>query len=88
MISVLSGVSGLLLVGYFSLIATVMSYAALQVEFGQSVRGDEAAVATLESTYLAEVAALNQIDYTAEGYIKPVVLTFVTGTPKAAINLR
>src|SRR3989344_4203296 len=42
-------------VAYIALIAVVMSYAALTVEFAQSVRSDEAVIATLEARYLGTV---------------------------------
>ncbi len=72
-----AGLVGLLVVAYLALIAVVMSYAALTVEFSQSLRNDEATVAALESRYLARVAEITSIDYTAAGYEKPVAQTFV-----------
>ena len=42
-----AGIVGILLVAYIGLIAVVMSYAALTIEFSQSVKNDEAAVAVL-----------------------------------------
>lgn len=71
------GAVGVLLVAYIGLIAVVMSYAALTVEFSQSVKNDEAAVAVLEGQYLAGVAHLTSIDYAAEGYAKPTAKVFV-----------
>ena len=64
-------------VAYIALVAVVMSYAALTIEFSQSVRNDEAAVATLESQYLAVVEAITTIDYAGAGYGKPVAEIFV-----------
>ena len=49
LLSLVSGAVAILVVAYIGLIAVVMSYAALTVEFSQSVRNDEAAVAVLES---------------------------------------
>lgn len=72
-----AGLVGLLVVAYLALIAVVMSYAALTVEFSQSVRNDEATVAALESRYLARIAEITSIDYTAAGYEKPVAQIFV-----------
>lgn len=72
-----AGLVGLLVVTYLALIAVVMSYAALTVEFSQSLRNDEATVAALESRYLARVAEITSIDYVAAGYEKPVAQTFV-----------
>ncbi|MFM2330919.1 MAG: hypothetical protein RLZZ26_426 [Candidatus Parcubacteria bacterium] len=75
-----------LVVAYIALIAVVMSYAALTIEFSQSVRNDEASVATLESQYLATVAQITSTDYLALGYVVPTVQTFVKA--KSATALR
>lgn len=64
-------------VTYFGLIAVVMSYAALTVEFSQSVRNDESTVAVLESTYLDTVAKITSTDYSAQGYAVPRIKVFV-----------
>ncbi len=85
-VSIGYGAVGTLTVVYIGLIAVVMSYAALTVEFSQSVRSDEAAVAQLESRYLASVAQVSHTDYTSAGYTKPVTLTFVSA--KSATALR
>lgn len=77
---------GILLVAYVGLIAIVMSYAALTVESSQSVRNDEAAVATLESAYLAGVAHITNIDYTALGYAKPLTEIFVRAQSATALR--
>lgn len=71
------GIVGMLVVVYLGMIATVMSYAALTVEFSQSVRSSEAAVATLESKYLAHVAEITSTNYSSLGYAKPSTQTFV-----------
>lgn len=71
------GAVGTLFVVYIGLIAAVMSYAALTVEFSQSVKSDEAAVAVLESQYLASVASITNTDYHAEGYAAPIAQIFV-----------
>jgi hypothetical protein len=73
-------------VTYIALIAVVMSYAALTIEFSQSVRNDEAAVGALESQYLASVAQVTNTDYAAQGYVVPTVQTFVKA--KSATALR
>lgn len=80
------GVVAALAVVYLGLIAVVMSYAALTVEFSQSVRNDEAAVAALESRYLAHVAEVSALDYSALGYTKPSSKIFVPA--KSATALR
>ena len=77
LLSLVSGTVGVLFVAYIGLIAVVMSYAALTVEFSQSVKNDEAAVAVLEAKYLASVARVTNTDYRAEGYAAPVAKLFV-----------
>ena len=76
-VSLCFGVVAVLGVVYIGLIATVMSYAALTVEFSQSVRNDESKVAMLEDQYLANVAKITTTDYLAEGYALPVAKIFV-----------
>jgi len=76
-VALCTGAAGMLAVVYIGLIAVVMSYAALTIEFSQSVRNDETAVAQLESRYLASVAQITASDYTVAGYAKPVAVTFV-----------
>jgi hypothetical protein len=75
-----------LLVVYIGLIATVMSYAALTVEFSQSVRNDEAVVAALESQYLAGVTRITNTDYVADGYAKPASKVFVRAESATALR--
>ena len=84
--SCLATLAGGLLVTYFALVAVVMSYAALTVEFSQQERNDEAAVATLESQYLAQIASVTTADYTALGYAKPSAELFVSGAPATALR--
>lgn len=76
-VSVCIGLVSSLAVTYIILIAVIMSYAALTVEFSQSVKNDGASVATLESQYLANVVTITNTDYTTEGYAKPVATAFV-----------
>ncbi|OGG68449.1 hypothetical protein A3H77_00545 [Candidatus Kaiserbacteria bacterium RIFCSPLOWO2_02_FULL_56_11] len=75
----LAGANLLLVVIYIGLIAIVMSYAALHVEFAEEVKSDEATVAKLEAAYFAAVSAITKVDYLSAGYRKPIVKTFVTG---------
>ena len=77
-----------LIVMYLALIAFVMSYAALTVEFSQSVRNDEASVGVLEGQYLAQVSAVTDTNPAALGYAKPVAEVFVPALPQAAISVR
>lgn len=86
MLSVSSGTVGVLLVAYIGLIAVVISYAALTVEFSQSVKNDEAAVAVLEGEYLAGVSQITGTNYAAEGYAKPVAQAFVRATNVTALR--
>ena len=71
---------------YIGLIATVMSYATLTVGFAQSVRDDEAVIATLESRYLDTISEITATDYVALGYEKPVQQTFVPKAPVTALR--
>lgn len=77
MVSLCSSVVAILLVAYIGLIAVVMSYAASTVAFSQSVKDTGAAVAALESEYLAGVARIASMDYVAAGYAKPLTEVFV-----------
>lgn len=85
-VSLVSSATGFLLVLYIGLIAVVMSYAALTVEFSQSIRNEESAVALLESRYLTNVADIATINYNEFGYIKPQTEIFVRA--KSATALR
>ncbi len=76
-LSLCFGTVAVLAVTYIGLIAVVMSYAVLTVGFSQSVRNDEATVATLESQYLTTVAQITNTDYTTAGYAKPIAKAFV-----------
>ncbi|MFA6415013.1 MAG: hypothetical protein WC217_03555 [Candidatus Paceibacterota bacterium] len=85
-VSLASGAVAVLVVAYIGLIAVVMSYAALTVEFSQSVRNDEAVVASLESAYLAGVARITSTDYAAAGYAKPLAEVFVRAESVTALR--
>ena len=85
-VSLCSGAVAVLVVAYIGLIAVVMSYAALTVEFSQSVRNDEAAVAVLEGQYLASVAHITGTNYAAEGYTKPTAKVFVRAESVTALR--
>ncbi|HVW82688.1 MAG TPA: hypothetical protein VHC68_01960 [Candidatus Paceibacterota bacterium] len=73
---------------YLGLVAFSMSYAALEVEFSQSVKDDQASVATLDARYLAQIARITQSDPTAAGYAAPVAERYVPAAPATALNLR
>jgi hypothetical protein len=85
-LSLSAGLVAVLAVAYIGLIATVMSYAALTVEFSQSVKNDEAAVAVLEGHYLDGVAQLQSLDYHAAGYVAPRATIFVPVTSMTALR--
>ncbi len=84
-VSLAGGAVGVLVVVYIGLIAVVMSYAALTIEFSQSVRNDESSVAALEQEYLAMVSKIMATDYTAE-YAPPVAKTFVRAKSVTALR--
>ena len=75
-----------LTVVYVGLIAVAMSYAALTVEFSQSVRNDEAMVAGLEQQYLATMAYIAKMDYAAAGYATPSSKVFVPAKSVTALR--
>ena len=85
-VSLCGGIVGILLVSYVGLIAVVMSYATLTIEFSQSVKNDEAAVATLEGKYLATVMRTTATDYVTEGYILPIAKIFVPAKSSTALR--
>ncbi len=76
-IRLVGGIVAILSVTYIGLIAVVMSYAALTIEFSQSVKNDEASVAALESEYFSTIARITNTDYRAAGYAPPLATTFV-----------
>jgi len=86
MVSLCASAVAVLLVAYIGVIAVVMSYAASTVEFSQSVRNDEAAVAALESAYLADIARVTNTDYAAAGYAKPLATTFIRAQSSTALR--
>ena len=85
-VSICFGTVAILAVIYIGLIAVVMSYAALTVEFSQSVRNDEAAVAILEEQYLANISSITKMDYASAGYALPFAKTFVQAKSVTALR--
>ena len=85
-VSLCTGTVGFLAVVYIGLIAVVMSYAALTVEFSQSVKNTEASVAVLESQYLGSVARIESLDYRTVGYVQPSTKIFVPATSVTALR--
>jgi len=63
-----------------------MSYAALTIEFSQSVKNDESTVAMLEKNYLSAVAGITNTNYAAEGYAAPVAQTYVPAKSVTALR--
>jgi len=86
LLSLSYGAVGTLLVVYIGLIAVVMSYATLTVEFSQSIKNDTSTVAVLEAKYLASVVRLTNTDYFAEGYAKPITQTFIRAKSVTALR--
>lgn len=80
------GVVAVLMLIYIGLIAIVISYAALTIEFSQSVRNDEAEVAVLEGKYLDNVSRTTTTNYIAEGYARPSITTFVPSSSATALR--
>lgn len=86
LVSICSGLVALLTVVYIGLIAVIMSYAALTIEFSQSVRNDEAEVAVLETRYFAAVTEVTATDYVSAGYTKPLSQTFIAAKSGTALR--
>lgn len=80
------GTVGVLMVTYIGLIAVVMTYATITMEFSQSMKNDEAAIALLESHYLSGVAHVESLDYRTVGYTVPMVKMFVPATSVTALR--
>ena len=80
------GTVGVLAVVYIGIIAVVMSYATLTIEFSQSVKNDEAAVAVLEGQYLGGVANIEGLDYRTLGYAAPSEKIFVPAASMTALR--
>ena len=85
-LSLCFGAAATLALVYVGLIAVVMSYAVLTIEYAQSVKNDEAAVAQLESQYLSSVALVEGVDYRAAGHAKPAMKTFVPAASVTALR--
>ncbi|HUQ29978.1 MAG TPA: hypothetical protein VM103_00435 [Candidatus Paceibacterota bacterium] len=85
-IKALLGGALLLMLTYVALIAMVMNYAALTVGFAQSVRNDEAKIASLEATYFSMLSEVTKTDYAARGYAKPIAQVFVPSAPATALR--
>ncbi len=79
-------VASILLLVYIALISIVMTYATLTVEFAESVRDDQSAVASLEASYLEEVRALSSVDYRSLGFVEPKAKVFVKSAPVTALR--
>lgn len=85
-VSICSGVAATCAVTYIGLIAVVMSYAVLTVEYSQSVKNEEATVAVLEAQYLATLSRIENTNYLAAGYAKPTMKTFVPAASVTALR--
>lgn len=86
LVSLSYSIVAILAITYICLIAVVMSYATLTVEFSQSVKNNETTVSVLESQYLANVSRITSIDYITAGYTLPTRKIFVP--VKSATALR
>lgn len=85
-VSLCLGAIAVLATIYIGLIAVVMNYAALTVEFSHSVKDTESSVATLEAQYLSSVARIEEVDYRTVGYVKPQTRIFVPVTSVTALR--
>lgn len=85
-VKALAALAVFLTLTYVALIAVVMNYAALTVEFAESARDKEASLAALENTYFSRLELVTNTNYVAAGYDKPVSQTFVSGAPLTALR--
>lgn len=87
-ISILSFIAGTLLVSYLALIAFIMAYGTLQMQFAERVRDTSAQVGTLESQYLALVTQINETNPATLGFTKPTSIAYVTDTTQPMVSMR
>lgn len=87
-IPALSFIAGVLLVSYLALIATIMVYGTLQMQFAERVRDTSAQVGVLESQYLALITQINKTDPSSLGFTKPVSIAYVTNTTQPTVSMR
>lgn len=85
-LSLCTGLVAVLAVAYIGTIAAVMTYAALTVEFSQSVKDDEAMVALLDAQYLTKVNQIETSDYHTLGYATPQKKVFVPSASVTALR--
>lgn len=86
LLALCSWIAAILAITYIALLAVVMNYAALTVEYSQSVRNKEAEIAKFESKYLSAIARIATTDYIAEGYVQPINKTFVRTNSATALR--
>lgn len=84
----LSFIAGVLLVSYIALIATIMVYGTLQMQFAQRVRDTSAHVGVLESQYLSLITQINKTNPSTLGFTKPVSIAYVTNTTQPIVSMR
>lgn len=75
-----------LAISYIGLIAVVMNYAALAVNFSQSVKNDQASVALLESQYFSAVERITSTNPASAGYASPIAEVFVPTESMTALR--
>ncbi|MFA6385503.1 MAG: hypothetical protein WCW29_02035 [Candidatus Paceibacterota bacterium] len=63
-----------------------MSYATLTIEFSQSVRNDESAVAALEGQYLSMISQITNTNYAEDEYAVPIAKIFVSAKSTTALR--
>ncbi len=84
----LSFIAGILLVSYLALLAFIMVYGTLQMQFAQRVRDTSAQVGVLESQYLSLITQINKSDPSTLGFTKPVAIAYVTDTAQPTVSMR
>jgi len=81
-----TGGVAVLFIVYVGLVAVVMSYASLTIEYSQSIKNDGASVAVLESKYLASVAQINAANFPASEYTAPLSKRYVPAQSVTAVR--
>lgn len=85
-LTLIASTAVVLAVVYIGLIAVVMNYAAVTIEFSQSVRDDESTVAALETQYLSAIAQVTNTNYIEAGYAKPIATLYVPAASVTALR--
>ncbi len=87
-IPTLSIIAGIFLISYVAMMAFVMTYGAMQMQFAQSVRDTGAHVGVLESQYLALVTKINHTNPATLDLTKPTSIAYIIDTSQPTVSIR